>query len=68
MHVDEVLCHGDNGGATWDTSHRGSIMRKVVRKAVTAGGRFDFFRTLVAVMAGESSLVQTCVSMTFCVT
>ena len=43
MHVDEVLCHGENGGATWETSRRGCIMRKVVSKQVTAGGRFDFF-------------------------
>ena len=46
MHVDEVLCHGENGGATWETSHQGCIMRKVVSKAVTARGRFDFFWTL----------------------
>ena len=32
-----------NGGATWDTSHRGCIMRKVLSKEVTAGRRFDFF-------------------------
>ena len=38
MHVDEVLCHLENGGATWETSHRGCIMRKVVRREVT-----DFF-------------------------
>ena len=43
MHVDEVFCHGENGGATWQTSHRGCIMRKVVSKEVTAGGRFYFF-------------------------
>ena len=43
MHVDEVLCHGENGGTTWETSYRGCLMRKVVSKAVTAGGRFDFF-------------------------
>ena len=38
MYVDEVLCHGENGGATWDTSHRACIMRKVLSKEVTAGG------------------------------
>ena len=43
MRVDEVLCHGENGGATRETSHRGCIMRKAVSKEVTAGGRFDFF-------------------------
>ena len=42
MHADEVLCNGENGGATRDTSNRGCIMRKVVSKEVTAGGRFDF--------------------------
>ena len=43
MHVDEVLCHGESGRATWETSHRGCIMRKVTSKEVTAGGSFDFF-------------------------
>ena len=43
MHVDEVLFHGENGGAPWQTSHQGCIIQKVVSKAVTAGGRFDFF-------------------------
>ena len=51
MHVDEVLCHGENGGATWETSHRGCIMRKVLSKAVTAGGRFDFFWTQLTTLA-----------------
>ena len=48
MHVYEVLCNGENGGATWDTSNRGGIMRKVVSKEDTAGGRCDFFWTLYA--------------------
>ena len=52
MYVDEVLCHGENGGATWQTSHRGCIMRKVVSKEITAGGRFDFFLDSVE-KAGE---------------
>ena len=43
MHVDEVLCHGENGEATWETSHRGCTMRKIIGKEVTAGGRFDLF-------------------------
>ena len=30
MHVDEVLCHGENGEVAWETSHRGCIMRKVL--------------------------------------
>ena len=38
-----MLCHGENGGAAWETSHCDCIMRKVVSKEVTAGGRFDFF-------------------------
>ena len=46
MHVNEVLCHGENGGATWETSHRGYVLRKVVGKEVTARGRLDFFWTL----------------------
>ena len=46
MHVDEMLCHGENRGATWETSNRGCIMRKVISKEVTARGRFDFFWTL----------------------
>ena len=43
MHVDDVFCYEENGGATWETSHWGYIMRKVVSKELTAGGRFDFF-------------------------
>ena len=43
MHVDEVLWQGENGGTTRETSHQGCIMRTVVSKAVTAGGRLDFF-------------------------
>ena len=43
MYVDEVLCHGENGRVTWETSHQSCIMRKVVSKEVTAGERFDFF-------------------------
>ena len=30
MHVDEVLCLGENGGATWETSHGGRMRRKIV--------------------------------------
>ena len=44
MHVDEVLCHGENGRTTWETSHRGCIMRKIISNDITAGGRFDFSR------------------------
>ena len=45
IHVDEVLFHGENGGAIWETSHRDCTMRKVVSKEVTAGGRLNFFWT-----------------------
>ena len=43
MHVDEVLFHGENGRATWETSYQGCIIRKVVSKEFTAGGKFDLF-------------------------
>ena len=43
MHVDEVICHGENGWTGWETSHRGCIMRMVISKEVTAGGRCDIF-------------------------
>ena len=46
MHVDEVFLQWENGGATWGTSHRGCIIRKVVSKEVTARGSSDFFWTL----------------------
>ena len=60
MHVDEVLCIRENGGATWQTSHRGCMMRKVVSKEFTAGGRFDFFLD----SANWSSLLR-CVTIGF---
>ena len=47
MDVDEMLCHGVNGGTTWDTSHQGCIMRKVISKEVTAEEGLTFFWTLV---------------------
>ena len=47
MHVDKVLCHGENGGAKWETSHRGCIMRKVVSKEGAAEGRLDFYQDSV---------------------
>ena len=50
MHVDEVLCHGENGEATWETSHPGCIMRKVVSKEVATGGRFDFLLDSVYIL------------------
>ena len=39
MLVDEVHCHGENGGATLETSYRGCIIRKIVSKEVVAGGK-----------------------------
>ena len=45
-HVNEVVWHEENGGTIWEPSHRCCIVRKVIRKEVTAGGRFDFFWTL----------------------
>ena len=42
IHVDGVLCHGENGGATWEASHRGCIMRKVLGKEVTAARNLTF--------------------------
>ena len=43
MLVDEMLWHWEIGVTAWETSHRCWIMRKVIRKEVGAGGRFDFF-------------------------
>ena len=39
MHVNGVICLEDNGGTTWELH----IMRKVICKEATAGGRFDSF-------------------------
>ena len=43
VHANEVLWQRENGGTTRETSHQCCIMRKVIRKEVGAGGRFDFF-------------------------
>ena len=43
MHVNQVIWHEKNIGTMWETSHRYCIMRKVIHKEVTAGGRFDSF-------------------------
>ena len=43
MHVSQVIWGEENIGAIWKTSHRRCILRKAIRKEVTAGGRFDFF-------------------------
>ena len=51
MHVDEVFCHGENGGAPWETSHRGCIMRKVVVKKLLPEEGLTFFWTLLLLTA-----------------
>ena len=43
MHVNQVIWLKENIGTIWETSHQSCIMRKVIHKEVTAGGRFDFF-------------------------
>ena len=43
MHVNQVVWHEKNIGTIWQTSHRCCVMRKVVLKEVTAGGRLDIF-------------------------
>ena len=43
MHVNQVIWHEENIGTIWETYHRCCIMRRVIRKKVTVGGRFDFF-------------------------
>ena len=43
IHVDEVLCHGENRRTTWETLHGCCIMKKVICKEVTARARLDFF-------------------------
>ena len=48
-----------NGGATWETSYRCCIMKKVIRKEVGAGGGFDCFLDAVSEFAGENFLSVT---------
>ena len=43
VHAYEVLWQGENGGTTWEISHRCCIMRKVIWIEMGAGGRFYFF-------------------------
>ena len=43
MHVHQVIWHEENIGIIWEASHRCCIMRKVIHKEVTTGGRFNFF-------------------------
>ena len=38
-----MLWHAENVKTTWDASYQCCIVRKVIRKESTAGGRFDFF-------------------------
>ena len=43
MHVNEEMLHEENGGTTPETLHWYCIMRKVISKKDTSGGRFDLF-------------------------
>ena len=43
VYAKEVIWEEENRGRTWKTSHRCCIMRKVIYKKVTAGGKLDFF-------------------------
>ena len=52
LHENEVLWQGGNGGTAWETSPGCCIMRKVMRKDVGAGGRFDFFSGLCVPIRG----------------
>ena len=40
--ANEAKCNGKNGGKTRETSYRGCIMRKVLRKEVATAGRLTF--------------------------
>ena len=61
VHAYEVLWQGENGGTTWEISHRCCIMRKVIWKEMGAGGRFYFFLHSGLV---ESSLINNGIKMT----
>ena len=41
MLVNRVIWHEENTGTIWEISHQCCIMRKVIHKEVTTGGRFD---------------------------
>ena len=43
LHVNEEILNEKNGGTIPEPSHRCCIVRKVISKKVTAGGRFDLF-------------------------
>ena len=48
VHANEVLWRGENGGTTWETSHRCCIiMRKVIHKEVGPEEGLTFFWTLI---------------------
>jgi len=39
----QVILHGENEGIIWEASHQCCIMWRVMRKEVTARGKFEFF-------------------------
>ena len=43
MHLNQEILHEENGEAKFETSNRCCIVRMVIRKEVTTGGRFNFF-------------------------
>ena len=46
MHVNKEILHEENRRTTWETLHWCCVVKKVIRKEVTTGGRFDFFWAL----------------------
>ena len=45
-HVNEEILHKENGGATWETSHRCCVVRKVIRTELLPEEGLTFFWTL----------------------
>ena len=43
MHGNQVIWFEENIGPKWETSRQCCVLRKVICKEVTAGGRFNFF-------------------------
>ena len=52
MHVDEVLCHGENEGATWETSHRG-LQLHMTKNSLSPSFMKDIFAEKIALIACE---------------
>jgi len=61
MPVNQVIWHEENIRTIWETSRRCCIMRKVIHKEVTVGGRLDFFLDSVSILVSTS--VSTLVSI-----